>query len=165
MNCLITVLGGGISKMTVSRVIEAVKLAKRIKCGLMLVGADEEVLFMYRIINLMCPNQEVILVGGSRNTFDNAYYANLALSKLGFNGTLILVTSKFHAWRAYWLFTHMVKGGELSLVTVNDGPEARIAVKEKLSRLLAIFSIALLRMVGIRAAMMINGLYESLKPW
>ncbi len=72
--------------MTISRVVGAIKLARRMPCGLMLVGTNDEVVFMYRIAKILGLNHEVILVGGSRNTLDNAYYAKSMLGKLGFRG-------------------------------------------------------------------------------
>ena len=167
MKCLIIVLGGGLSKMTISRVIGAVELAKRMPCGLMLVGANDEVVFMYRIVKMLgLSSREVIPVGGSRNTLDNAYYAKSMLNKLKFKGKLILVTSKFHSWRAYQLFRNMVnKDCELSLFPINDEPDERLLAKEAVSRILAVVSVALLRIIGERGVVTLNGLYEVLKPW
>ena len=167
MRCMIIVLGGGLSKMTINRVAGAAKLARRVPCGLMLVGTNDEAVFMYRITRVLgLGDREVILVGGSRNTLDNAYYAKSALSRLGFKGRLILVTSRFHSWRAYQLFRNMLgRDYELSLLPIDDEPDDRLRIKEVVSRILAIVSIALLRIIGDRGVMALNGLYEVLKPW
>ena len=60
MYCIVIVLGSGVSKMTINRVVKAVKLLKRIPCKLMFVGTNDEVIFMYKVIKSLNLNQGVI---------------------------------------------------------------------------------------------------------
>ncbi len=166
MYCIVIVLGSGVSKMTINRVVKAVKLLKRIPCKLMFVGTNDEVIFMYKVIKSLNLNQGVILVGGSRNTLDNAYYVKSMLNKIEFSGILTVVTSRFHSWRAYQLFRFMLNNGyKILLIAVNDTPDANVLAKERLSRLLAMVSIAMLRIAGERITMIMNKLYESFKSF
>lgn len=123
------VLGGGIGRITQSRVIEAAKLLESDTCERFIaVGSVEEAKYMARLASERgIPPEKLIVDGRSENTIDNAYYAKLVCLELGITD-IILVTSSFHMERSLEIFRHMF-GDAFTIrshCSVEEVPEATL---------------------------------------
>jgi uncharacterized SAM-binding protein YcdF (DUF218 family) len=153
----VVVLGGGLSSITVGRVMKGIEIVKSGICGkLILVGSDEEVEFMVKKAVEQGVDESMLLYeGGSKNTVDNAYYAKKILKRINAR-KIILVTSEFHMERALAIFEWVLgESYEIIPAPVQDTPSREAIEREEILKIFIPFLKKLFR----------KGDDENIKKW